>query len=121
RGVAARRPAARLAGAEGDPIRLERHGHGALVLDGAAAATRAGGEVQLRRGQARLEGRAAVTTPWARVVGTEADTLAVVQTTPKEDDMLKQTLVLGAAAASVVTVVVVRGAATVHRSDAASG
>jgi protein-disulfide isomerase len=113
-------PGATLVAAEGEHIRLERHGHGALVLDGAAAATLVDGEVQLQRGQARLEGRAAVTTPWARVVGTEADTMAVVQTTPKEEDMLKQTLVLGAAAASAVTIVVVRGATTVNRSDAAS-
>jgi protein-disulfide isomerase len=114
------RPGATVVARAGEHVRLERRGRGALDLDGLAAAKLVDEhDIHLQRGRLRLEGRAEVTTPWARVVGTDADTLADIQL--QEEDMIgaMKPIALAVAAGSVVTVAVVRGHVTVEKQPGA--
>jgi protein-disulfide isomerase len=97
-------------------LRLDRPGGGTLELEGGATLLVDDDEtVHVTRGRARLEGRAAVLTPRARVVGTASDTLAEIHLEPKEPDMIgTRTAVAAASLGTLLTVVVVRGHVEVH-------
>jgi len=104
-------------------LRLERPAGGSIQIQGGATLRRDEevDEIHLALGHARLEGRAAVATPWARVSGTADDALVDVEVQPKENtDMLGMSLktastaLAAAAAGSILTVAVVRGTAEVR-------
>ena len=125
------RPAARWQVAAGSSLRVPADGELRLEQPAGAAIHVHGGatlrrdeaveEIHLALGRARLEGRAAVATAWARVSGTADDALVDVEVQPKENtDMLGMSLktastaLAAAAAGTVLTVAVVRGTADVR-------
>jgi protein-disulfide isomerase len=93
----------------GETVRFECGESASVVLEGPASAEPRGRELHLRRGKARIAGTAAVATTWARVAGTDADTLVDVQHLTEEDDMTKTSFIVSGLAGSVLTVTVVAG------------